>query len=155
MKRLMLSILCLEEVASVGAIAARSVFPNATSATQDATLNGPKTTSSKRSNSPTTGDVADYIMQGLSTTTIHSTKTIFETVTKNNDSWQACQSSWVSWSEEYSKTLSPTTSTITNWTTLYNSYNITSGVGHVYTTIDDIPHVRGNFTPTAVGTYLW
>ncbi|KAK4497512.1 hypothetical protein PRZ48_011963 [Zasmidium cellare] len=167
MRRLLLGALCLREAALAGAIAVRSA--NSTTPTQDGTT----ASSSTDGSSQATGNIGDYIMQGISQTgqeplptdttngttthtTIHSTVVIHKTVTAGagNDSWQDCQSSLVSWSEEYSKTLSPTVYTTTSWAQWNETYNITSASGDVYTTIDGIPHVRGNFTPTIVGTYM-
>lgn len=165
MVRRLLGKFALGNVAYTGAFAARSEFLNSTTT---ATVGDATTSATTTSTNRASTNVGDYIMQGLkdpgspatkngtdSTTTLHktvnSTMTVFKTTTA--EKWQACQSSWLAWSEEFSKTLSPSVYTTTYSYHLNETYNITYGEGNVYTTMDGIPRAHGSFTPTSVDTF--
>lgn len=179
MARVLLGVLCLGDVVVGGAIhAVRDVTDssNSTTIATGITTSGDIAKTVRSSSSHTQGHVGDYIMQGLGgsdqsqslasgmkngtrtdkTTTVQetleSTSTIVKTVTE--DQWQACQSSWVEWSQAWSKTLSATEFGTTSFSLYELAYNFTEGTGDVYTTIDGIPRAHGTFTVTSLGDYV-
>ena len=112
-----------------------------------------------------TNGLGDYIMQGLSDSSVSSTAQVLPgPVTapfpsKNATDpvgWQACQTSQISWSDAWSSAYQPEVVTQT-WTYTGNYYTVTSNVtlgnSDVYTTIDGVPHAHGGIEPTSISQF--
>jgi hypothetical protein len=112
--------------------------------------------------------LGDYIIQGLggSNTTSSTAQALSAPATIapfpiNNSTaavgWEACQSSQVSWSEAWTSAYQPEVVTLTKtYTSNVDTitFNVTLGNADIYTTIDGIPHARGNLTPTATNGFV-
>lgn len=71
--------------------------------------------------------------------------------------WQACQTSQISWSDGWSSVFQPEIVTSTYTNTIINAtitFNVTFGNADVYTTIDGIPHARGELEPTSTSQFV-
>jgi hypothetical protein len=113
-----------------------------------------------------THGLGDYIMQGLSDSSVSSTAQVLPgPVTapfpsKNATDpvgWQACQTSQISWSDAWSSAYQP--EVVTETYTFTNNYytvtaNVTFGNSDVYTTIDGIPHAHGEIEPTSMSQFV-
>lgn len=110
--------------------------------------------------------LGDYIMQGLSDSSVSSTAQVLPgPVTapfssKNATAavgWQVCQTSQISWSNAWTSAYQPevVTRTYTNTNNKYTlTYNVTLGNSDVYTTIDGIPHAHGELEPTSTSQFV-
>ncbi|KAF7185791.1 hypothetical protein HII31_12893 [Pseudocercospora fuligena] len=113
-----------------------------------------------------TANVGDYIAQGLGATSaalhslsspssgmaVNATSTFSGNATAPAGQYAACQSSWVSWSDAFTKTLSPTVTTITTYDYTIARYNVTYGTADVYTTEDGFPYAHGNLSATSTSS---
>jgi hypothetical protein len=113
-----------------------------------------------------TNGLGDYIMQGLSESSILSTAQVLPGPatapfpSKNATAaagWEACQTSQISWSDAWSSAYQPEVVTQT-YTYTGNYYTVTSNVtfgnSDVYTTIDGIPHAHGEIEPTSISRFV-
>ena len=113
-----------------------------------------------------TNGLGDYIMQGLSDSSVCSTAQVLPGPatapfpSKNAIAaagWEACQTSQISWSDAWSSAYQPEVVTQT-YTYTGNYYTLTSNVtlgnSDVYTTIDGIPHAHGEIEPTSISQFM-